>query len=65
MSESWYERTEDTQPSGRVYIRLTCKDCTTEVRLVKSPEGERRAAEMVAAHKQSGCCDDRTGKGAA
>jgi hypothetical protein len=60
MTGDWFEREEQPQPSGRVYIRLRCKDCTGEVRLVKSEAGEKRAALMVAEHKPSGCCDDRT-----
>ena len=54
----WYERAEEIAPSGRVYIRLTCKDCPGEVRLAKGGDGERRAAQMLAEHKPSGCCDE-------
>ena len=57
--ESWYARTEEVQPSGRVYIVLRCKDCPGEVRLAKGGDGERRAAQMLAEHKPSGCCADR------
>jgi hypothetical protein len=60
--EDWYERTEEVQPSGKVYIRLTCRDCPGEVRLLKSPAGEERAARMIAEHKPSGCCDERQAK---
>jgi hypothetical protein len=55
----FYERTEEIQPSGRVYIRLLCLDCGGEVRLAKSGNGEQRAARMIAEHKPSGCCADR------
>lgn len=55
----WYTRTEDIQPSGRVYIRLTCLDCGGEVRLAKGGDGEQRAARMIEEHKPSGCCDER------
>lgn len=59
MPESWYEREEQVQPSGRVLIRLRCLDCLGEVRLPKSGNGEQRAARMIAEHKPSGCCADR------
>ncbi len=59
MADDWYDRHEDTQPSGRVYIHLTCHDCGTSLRLVKSPAGEERAAALIAVHKPSGCCDER------
>lgn len=55
----YYDRTEEVQPSGRVYIKLTCRDCGGEVRLAKGGDGERRAARMVEEHKPSGCCSDR------
>ena len=57
--ESWYTRTEEVQPSGRVYIVLNCHDCPGEVRLAKGGTGEQRAAQMIAEHKPSGCCQDR------
>jgi hypothetical protein len=57
--ESWYTRTEEIAPSGRVYILLTCRDCPGEVRLAKSGNGEQRAAQMLREHKPSGCCDER------
>ena len=46
--ESWYTRTEEVQPSGRVYIVLRCHDCPGEVRLAKGGTGEQRAAQMLA-----------------
>ena len=55
----FYDRWEEVQPSGRVYIVLSCKDCPGEVRLAKGGDGERRAAQMLAEHKPSGCCDER------
>jgi hypothetical protein len=55
----FYDRWEEVQPSGRVYIVLRCKDCPGEVRLAKSGNGEQRAAQMLREHKPSGCCDDR------
>ena len=57
--DDWYERAEEIAPSGRVYIRLTCRDCPGEVRLAKGGNGEQRAAQMLAEHKPSGCCQDR------
>jgi len=55
----FYDRWEEVQPSGRVYIVLACRDCPGEVRLAKGGDGERRAAQMLAEHKPSGCCDER------
>ena len=55
----YYTRAEDVQPSGRVYIVLTCGDCGGEVRLAKGGNGEQRAAQMLAEHKPSGCCQER------
>ena len=55
----FYERSEEIQPSGRVYIVLQCLDCGGEIRLAKGGDGERRAAQMVADHKPTGCCDER------
>ena len=55
----FYTRTEEVQPSGRVYIVLACRDCPGEIRLAKGGDGERRAAQMIAEHKPSGCCDER------
>lgn len=59
MTDDWYTRREVVEPSGRVYIVLTCRDCPGEVRLAKGGDGERRAAQMIADHKPSGCCDER------
>ena len=61
----FYDRTEEIQPSGRVYIRLTCHDCGGEIRLAKGGNGEQRAAQMIAEHKPTGCCDDRQAAAAA
>ena len=61
----WYTRTDDEQPSGRVYIHLTCHDCGTELRLVKSAAGEAKAADLIRVHKPSGCCDDKAAARAA
>lgn len=55
----FYDRTEEIQPSGRVYIVLVCHDCGGEIRLAKGGNGEQRAAQMIADHKPTGCCDDR------
>ena len=55
----FYDRWEEVQPSGRVYIVLACRDCPGEVRLAKGGNGEQRAAQMLAEHKPSGCCDER------
>jgi hypothetical protein len=55
----FYDRWEEVQPSGRVYIVLACRDCPGEVRLAKGGDGERRAAQMLAEHKPSGCCQER------
>lgn len=55
----FYTRTEDIQPSGRVYIVLRCNDCGGEVRLAKGGGGDDKAAQMIGEHKPSGCCDDR------
>lgn len=59
MADDSYDRWEEVQPSGRVYIVLRCHDCPGEVRLAKGGNGEQRAAEMIAEHKPSGCCQDR------
>ena len=55
----FYDRWEEVQPSGRVYVVLRCKDCGGEVRLAKGGDGERRAAQMIEEHKPTGCCTDR------
>lgn len=59
MADDWYTRTEEIQPSGRVYICLTCLHCGGEVRLAKGGNGEQRAAQMLQEHKPSGCCQER------
>jgi len=55
----FYDRWEEVQPSGRVYIVLSCNDCPGEVRLAKGENGEQRAAQMLREHKPSGCCQER------
>lgn len=64
MADDWYTRTEEIAPSGRIYILLACHDCPGEVRLAKSGNGEQHAAQMIAEHKPSGCCDDRQAQAA-
>lgn len=52
--EPWY-----THVAENGFIRLRCHDCGGEVRFRDCDAGRVKAAEMIAVHKPSGCCDER------
>lgn len=54
ITESWYSHVIENG-----FIRLWCHDCGGEVRFRDVPAGHAKAAEMIAVHKPSGCCDER------